>query len=619
MKYCRECGKALVEGNKFCLECGHPVVSGSDPTFQKPPTQTRSPKKKFTKKQKLWWAVGSVGFLLLVTAYIIAVDMTSKTKLVQKYETAIEQSDAKALADLFIFEDSAEKVDEEGTQAFLDYLKEYPEEAQVLLEELEGQLDKPKTRKDEFWDEWLDEDYFITIVQDGKFLFFDRYRLAVEPVYVTLYTDYKGTKVSHGEKEVYTASEDDEGQEYGPLFPGTYQFSAAYKNQTADLKTTEDVELWDRYNDDVYFQMEADTVTFQTESMPVDSAKLYVNGELVDFDPFSGEAYGPVMLDGSMKAEVEAEFPWGVMKSDPIALEEQDVMVTFQFTEEMESEIAEIVGEYYQSYLESFETLGELPLKQATADFGENVQDRFDGWNQEGHTTQLWVKNFEMARGDKYLTKRNGQYFIQVDVRMEAFESHFITEDGPGDPGFFNNTISYSMVYDDGWKINDEEYFSMDFEEDFKKTVPIMEDSGVFQLEVSMEETPVEESVQNLQTTDAAQFVIDFRNAYAAALNAVDFSIAEDYLLDDSTAYHELKGYMETEVEDAFDFNFTLNKPLNVESKDDGATVLMHEKFIFTHNGDETYYDREKEYTLILDEDGNYKIERIDILETARD
>ncbi|MBX0357697.1 zinc ribbon domain-containing protein [Halobacillus sp. Nhm2S1] len=619
MNYCRECGKELVEGNKFCLECGHPVEPVSDSTSKKSFPQFSSPKKKLTKKQKLWWGVGIIGFLFLVTTYIIASDMTSKPKLVQKYETAVGQDDAKALADLFIFEDSAEKVDEEGTQAFLDYLKEYPEEAEALLEELQGQLDKTQSREDEFWDEWLDEDHFITIVQDGKFLFFDRYRLAVEPVYVTLHTDYKGTKVSHGEKEVYTASADDEGLEYGPLFPGIYQFAATYKNQTADLNTTEKVELWGRYSNDVYFQMEADTVTFLTESMPVDSAKLYVNGQLVDFDPFSGEPYGPVMLDGSLNVEVEAEFPWGVMKSDTIALEEQNVMVTFEFTEEMESEIAEIIGEYYQSYLKSFETLGELPLKHVTADFGEDVRDSFSGWNQEGHTTQLWVKNLEMSRGNKYLMERDSQYFIQVDVRMEAFESHFLTEDGPGDPGFYNNTISYSMVYDDGWKIDDEEYFSMDFEEDFKETVPIMEDSGVFQLEVSVEEIPVEEPVQNLQATDPAQFVIDFRNAYAEALNAVDFSIAEDYLLDDSTAYHELKDYMETEVEDTFDFNFTLNKPLDVETKSDGATVLMHEKFIFTHNGDETYYDREKEYTLIIDEDGNYKIEKIDILETGRD
>ncbi|SFJ52632.1 Uncharacterized membrane protein YvbJ [Halobacillus dabanensis] len=613
MKYCRECGEELVEGNKFCLECGHPVDPASSPESEEP--SIKPGKKKLSKKQKLWSVVGIMIVFLLVTTYLLGSNMNSKTSLVQKYEEAVEQKDTKVLADLFVFEDSDEKVDEEGTQAFLDYLTEYPGEAEALLEELEGQLDEPKSKEEELWDEWLDEDYFITIVQDGKFLFFDRYRLAVKPVFVTLHSDYKGTKVTHGESEVYTASEDGEGQEYGPLFPGIYQFSAAYKNDTADLTTTEEVELWGTSSKDVHFQMKADTVTFETEAMPEGSAKLYVNGELVDFDPFSKESYGPVMLDGSVKVEVEAEFPWGVMKSDTIALKEPNVEVNFEYSDDMEKEIAKIVGEYYQSYLVSFETKGELPLEHVTEDFEEDVLERISGWDDEGYTTQLWVKNMEMSRADKYLTKRDDKYYIRADVRMEYFESHFLTAEGPGDPGFYNNTLSYHMVFNDGWEIDDVEYLSLDYEEDFKETVPIMEDSDVFQLEIPEQDTPVE----NLEAKHPAQFVIEFRNSYEAALNAVDFSIAKDYLLDDSTAYHELKDYVETEVEDSFDFNFTLNEPLNVETTADGAIVFMHETFTFTHNGERTDYNREKEYTLTVDEEGSYKIERIDILETVRD
>jgi hypothetical protein len=322
-----------------------------------------------------------------------------------------------------------------------------------------------------------------------------------------------------------------------------------------------------------------------------------------------------VMLDGSTKVEVEAEFPWGVMKSETIALKEPNVVVNFEFSDDMEREMAGIIGEYYQSYLESFETEGELPLKNITEAFERDVLERYNGWAEEGYTTQLWVKNMEMSHADEYLTKRDDKYYIRVDVRMEYFESHFLTEEGPGDPGFFNNTLSYHMVYNDGWKIDDVEYLSLDYEEDFKETVPIMEDSDVFQLEIPEQKTPVE----NLQAKHPAQFVIDFRNSYEAALNGVDFSIADDYLLYDSTAYHELKDYVETEVDDSFDFNFTLNEPLNVETTDDGAIVLMHEKFIFTHNGDRTDYNREKEYTLTVDENGSFKIERIDILETVRD
>ncbi len=403
-------------------------------------------------------------------------------------------------------------------------------------------------------------------------------------------------------------------------FQASTKLNAAYKSDTADLTTTERVELWGRPHEDIRFNMEVDTVTFQTDAIPLSPAKLLLNGEKVDFDPFSGEAYGPVVLGGSTVIEVEAEFPWGVMKSGPLTVKEPNMSITFEFTDDMESVLATTIGDYYRSYLESFETEGDLPLKHVTGEFNRKVVESLKTKGTEGYTTQLWVKNKEIQLGDSYLTQYDGKYFTNVNVRMDYFESNFLTEEGPGDPGFHNQTLQYNLVYDNGWKVNDVQYSSMDYEEDFNETRSVMRDSGVYQLVIPARETTLEtNSTPVLPAMDPAQFIINFRNMYENALNAVDFSIAEDYLLYDSDAYHELKDYIETEVDDSFEFNFTLNDPLSVETSEDGAKVRMHEKFIFTHNGDRTDYNREKVYHLTIDSEESYKITRIDILETLRD
>ncbi|WP_085506072.1 TcaA second domain-containing protein [Thalassobacillus devorans] len=225
MNYCKECGAELIASNKFCLECGHPVELKAEPDpaqAVKPPIRSKSTSK-LPKKKKIWSIVGIVVFFLLVTAYIIGADMTSKAKVVEKYENAVEEKDAKELAKFLVYTDTDEKVEEEDAKAFLNYLEENPDKAESLLNELKAQSDRTKRKEDELWEEWLEEEYFLTVVQDGKLLIFDQYRLSVKPAYVTFHADYKGTKVMNGEEEVYTATADGQQHEYGPLLPGIYQ------------------------------------------------------------------------------------------------------------------------------------------------------------------------------------------------------------------------------------------------------------------------------------------------------------------------------------------------------------------------------------------------------------
>ncbi|WP_431803890.1 TcaA NTF2-like domain-containing protein [Halobacillus andaensis] len=120
-------------------------------------------------------------------------------------------------------------------------------------------------------------------------------------------------------------------------------------------------------------------------------------------------------------------------------------------------------------------------------------------------------------------------------------------------------------------------------------------------------------------SVDAGNYVMEFRNAYEEALNAVDYSYISSYLIEGSEAALELQDYL-TEIDSqGYTFNFTHNEVTSLEQMDEETSIVTtNERFTFTdQDGKETFYDRVKDYTLISMDNG-LKITSIDINETIR-
>lgn len=129
--------------------------------------------------------------------------------------------------------------------------------------------------------------------------------------------------------------------------------------------------------------------------------------------------------------------------------------------------------------------------------------------------------------------------------------------------------------------------------------------------------TPVDTSSTDGQ--DVQQHVLDFRTAYEAALNAIDYGKIAPYLLNGSQAEEDLSEYIGDLKNEGFYYDFTNNQILSAESTGDSTyRIRTREQFIFTnHQGDETFYDREKTY-LVRESEGALKIYQIEISDTDR-
>ncbi|WP_226655918.1 trypsin-like peptidase domain-containing protein [Guptibacillus hwajinpoensis] len=111
-----------------------------------------------------------------------------------------------------------------------------------------------------------------------------------------------------------------------------------------------------------------------------------------------------------------------------------------------------------------------------------------------------------------------------------------------------------------------------------------------------------------------ANFIINFRGNYETALRNEDFGYIEDQLLYDSQAYYEMANYLDEISGQGMVFQFTLNDVTNIDMQDEQAIVSTYEVFDFMNAaGEWSVYERIKDYYVVTDEYGDYKIKHIEI------
>ncbi|NYF23578.1 hypothetical protein [Sporosarcina sp. JAI121] len=131
--------------------------------------------------------------------------------------------------------------------------------------------------------------------------------------------------------------------------------------------------------------------------------------------------------------------------------------------------------------------------------------------------------------------------------------------------------------------------------------------------------TPEEIAEETFDRNDLGQFVIGFRDAYQIALNNKDFAIIEPYLAPGSIASKEIKDFIGDIGNEYYNYNFTRNEVRGIELKVDEASVKTYEEFYFTnHKNDVIFYERDKQYDIQMDANGDFKVYKIHISDTKR-
>lgn len=169
----------------------------------------------------------------------------------------------------------------------------------------------------------------------------------------------------------------------------------------------------------------------------------------------------------------------------------------------------------------------------------------------------------------------------------------------------------YYDEYEDFWNSYYENYpadnsYDDSYSEPYTDEMPYEEEMAVGE----------EETNFSFDEGSLESFILTFRDYYEDALDEEDFYWIQDMLSPESNAYLDLEEYVYDISGEGFQFDFTSNTVTGADIYENYAVVSTNEQFDFYNAaGDYTFYEKNKEYTVIIDASGFYQITDIYTLE----
>ncbi|MGQ5177573.1 zinc ribbon domain-containing protein [Bacillus halotolerans] len=380
--FCKECGQKNNEGAKFCKECGTPIGGSSRQANQETAStaETRqAPRKPIPKKTIMLWSSIAAACVILFAAYKTGAYLTSKDRLVDKFEQAVNDEDKDQIATLLTPANDRLKLTKQNVKPFLTYLKDHPDKKDELFSLLRAET----VQKD-----------IVYAEKDGKsLLVFDHYDLKIAPVYFEVTSNYKNTDLYVNKEEAGSVKKADQAQTLGPYIPGEYTVSAKLKNDVVDLVKKEDIQAVGDNSFRVDLSLEADNVTFSlADDMKDGKGELLINGKSIHKDPFKSVTYGPLLTDGSMTAAVEAEFPWGKTKTAGVPIDSKEMELTLIPDQDTQETIMNTIVKTTKQYSKALSDGNTAQMTEASASWKAEVKENVDS-----------MKNTDSYLKDKYL------------------------------------------------------------------------------------------------------------------------------------------------------------------------------------------------------------------------
>jgi uncharacterized membrane protein YvbJ len=567
MKFCKECGTLLTEGVTFCKECGTPISSEFPRQIdeQKVPapvnSQRTDPPKNMSKKTKYSLAASGIALVVLFGGYKTGEALTSKEHLIEKFEYALLENDAKTVAKLLSSNDKKVEFDEKTVKGFMDYFKENPEEMNVLIKSLKGQAkfeeQSEKLKGNEMAElakEFLLDEGVVNLEKDGKVLFYDKYELNIDPIYVDLSTNYKDTVLTIDGEKVGTANQPNFKKTYGPFIPGIHKIKADLKTDFVELTKEEEVTLLNAGNkESVSISLDGQNVIVDLgvngEDVGGVTGKLLINGKDVKVDPFTNPSFGPVLVDGSMKLSVEAELPWGKLKTEEVKINENRISINLANSESVEKATMEQVMKYMNEYYQAITSQDFEKFTTVQEHWKDRLKESFTSYHENGGR---YIGTFNSMKFDLNSYRANyfnGMWTVFFDAQGELNESWY--SDG-NTPELQDVTTSYAfaLIYDVNskkWLIDSvESSFSFDEEniKEIKLEKPIKFTSAATSgTSAKTTSTAVTSTMETKKSSEIPEEIRTLMNGYEqgliAAINNNVFSKVQAFLYPDSQLYND--------------------------------------------------------------------------------
>lgn len=414
-------------------------------------------------KRHLWVPITAAALIVVLGAlYFTGSYITDGSRLAAKFEKAVKAGDAEAVASMLKPGEKDFTITKETVKPLIELMKEDTAKRNEILDDIRAQAALYKKKNSSVVASSY-ADALIQIKKSGKqFLFFNDYDLQIKPVYVNVYTNYNGTKISVNGTEFATSDVDYYDGKIGPLMPGENTITAKYEGEYATLESEKVLTLDDPleyYTADLELKGKEIYVTSNNRD-----AAIFIEGKDTGLTTSDFKGIGPITLDGSIKVHLEKEFPWGLVKSDAVPIDSEDINIDLvPANDAFRDSVQSAVRVFYEEYVTALNTLDISKASHMSKEVKEALSPIIDSF-KEAHVVYNGKINkilFDMDSVEFFDWSDGCEASVSIQVHFSQSASLL------GDPssstsedGVYNETIK--MTYDkDKWLVTDiyEDYY----------------------------------------------------------------------------------------------------------------------------------------------------------------
>lgn len=335
MKFCWNCGHKNDSDSIFCEECGADLREGVESTPELPVSQSPAsivpvesnpsmnqenmsyqqpvqPKQPMSKKKKIGLIVGGVGIASIIGLYSYGNYYFSYDQQVSRMIETIKTKDPAKWSEIMISSDPSYKVTTDSLKKMTDYYKD--DQQKEKFSDLVGSLGSSKSATD------------LKVKPAGKtMVFFNKYALEVEPVYLTIEAQQSGVAVEiDGKKQGEIKNKE---LKVGPLTPGKYKVKGILKNvstdSTADLVQFENPD----FETNSHLTFDLHKVSFVVTSNVEDAEVMVDNKKVGNIKDGATEVKDIVWHQG-LTVQVKKKFDKQEVESDARKIESNEFLAS---------------------------------------------------------------------------------------------------------------------------------------------------------------------------------------------------------------------------------------------------------------------------------------------------
>jgi uncharacterized membrane protein YvbJ len=402
MKYCKNCGNKLSDGQKVCTNCGTPVTQGNQ-------TNQNVEHKKMNKKPLIIIAIIALLLILVFAVYKVIESQLSPVNEAEEIASDIKKGNTKSLKNHLKFNNR--DLSQTESRAFYDYVVE-ADSSDRFADEVESQVKDMKDSDAESTSISAGEQPVIQVKKNGKkYGIFDNYEFEVVKESVSIQSDSDSTITYdyNGKKKNIKLSKDND-KVFATLPIGNYHLDATKAIDDKKFKGEVIVNMVDSSEVIENFKQKNVKVNIDSEySYGEEDVDIYINGKKRGtYQTYDETTYGPFLPDEKVAIYAQTKVNGKVFKTktvnvtkaddgeDEITVDlsfDDDAIKDYKENEELKDDVQTFMEDYTDALNEAYEeedymyVSSYIKSSSDTADHIENVVE--EGGSTEFSTPKV--------------------------------------------------------------------------------------------------------------------------------------------------------------------------------------------------------------------------------------